>query len=96
MNDWPFADAPNAVAVTTRQVIDDAEPILLVIHDAEEGDWQFLTGGEFHVADGLLVTLANVVRHDRSIAELSDLPLGWQASRASSGAPWQRGPCETG
>jgi hypothetical protein len=95
MGAWPFADAPNVIAVTVRQIVEDGEPILLVVHDAEDGDWQFLTGGEFHVADGMLVTLENMVRHDRRIAELADLPLGWQACRASSTALWQRRPCET-
>jgi len=94
MDDWPFADAPNLISVTVRQIVQDGEPILLVVHDAEDGDWQFLTGGEFHVADGMLVTLANMVRRDSSLTELADLPLGWQAWRASSAAPWQRSPCE--
>jgi hypothetical protein len=94
MEDWPFADAPDVCSVTVRQVIQGSEPILLVVHDAENGDWQFLTGGDFHVADGMLVALSNMVRRDSSIAELADLPLGWQVWRASLAGPWQRSPCE--
>jgi hypothetical protein len=34
------------------------------VHDADEGDWQFLTGDRFHVADGLIVSQGSVVRRD--------------------------------
>jgi hypothetical protein len=95
MGAWPFADAPDAVSITVRQIVHEDAPILLVVHDAEDGDWQFLTGGEFCVADGMLVTLSSIVGRDGSLAELADLPPGWQAWRASPTDPWQRAPCES-
>jgi hypothetical protein len=67
MEDWPFADPPNTVCVTVREVIERGRPILLAAHDPEEGGWQFFTGGPFDVSDGMLVTLSDVVRHDRSL-----------------------------
>jgi hypothetical protein len=76
MDVWLFADPPNTICVTVREIIEGRRPILLVAHDAEEGGWQFLTGGPFDVSDGMLVTLSNVVRHDRSLRELADLPPG--------------------
>src|SRR3954451_22416303 len=96
MDDWPFADPPNLASITVRQVVHGGQPILLVVHDADEGDWQFLAGDRFHVADGLLVSLGSLVRRDPSLVELADLPLGWQAWRQTPNSPWQRGPCETG
>ena len=92
MGDWPFSDPPNVASITVRQVVHGGEPILLVAHDADDGGWQFLTGGSFDVADGLIVSLASMVRRDPSVAELADLPLGWQASRGAVGQPWQRAP----
>ena len=90
MVDWPFADAPNTMVVTVRQMVNDGEPILLVVHDAEEGDWQFLTGGEFHVADGTLVTLARAlngcVEHTRIVAGFP----------TSQGSPGPRPACPAG
>jgi hypothetical protein len=94
MNDWPFADPPNVAAITTRQIVHGGEPIRLVSHDADDGSWQFLTGGSFEVADGMVVSLRSMVERDPSLAELADLPLGWQAWRQRRGSPWERGPAD--
>jgi hypothetical protein len=95
MGDWPFADPPNVMTVTMRQIVHGGEPILLVYHDADDDSWQFLTGGPFDVADGKLVTLRSMVERDSSLAELADLPLGWQAWRERRGSPWERGPADS-
>lgn len=88
-SDWPFTDAKNRLAFTTRQVIEQAHPILLVSHDAD-GDWQFLCGGADDEADGRVVCLKNIVADHPSVAELADLPVGWRAFRESPHDPWQR------
>ncbi|AMV37267.1 hypothetical protein [Planctomyces sp. SH-PL62] len=90
MNDWPFPDPPNVAALTVRQIIHEDEPILLVCRDAEDGSWQFLAGGPFEVADGLLVSLRTLVERDPRLAELADLPPGWQAWRPRPDSPWER------
>jgi hypothetical protein len=89
---WAF-DAPrNLAVITVRQVMDRALPILLVARDAEGGDWQFLTGLAFDVADGMLVCLEQVVNVDPSVQALADLRAGEEATRATPDAPWKRGP----
>jgi hypothetical protein len=95
MDDWPFAEPPNVATVTTRQIIYGNEPIPLVSRDADDGCWQFLTGGSFEVADGMIILLRNMVKRDPSLTELADLPLGWQAWRQQQDSPWERGPAET-
>ena len=95
MDNWPFADPPDVVTITTRQIINGNEPILLVSRDADDGCWQFLTGGAVEVADGMIILLRNMVARDPSLAELADLPPGWQAWRRRQGSPWERGPAET-
>jgi hypothetical protein len=90
MSKWPFDDPPNVATITLRQIIKDGEPILLVAHDAEDGGWQFLTGGAFDVADGMVVSLKSIFERDPTIAELADLEPGWQATRKKVGAPWKR------
>jgi hypothetical protein len=92
VDDWPFADPLNVLTLTLRQIMFEGTPILLVCHDADDGMWQFLTGDSALTEDALLVCLKNVVAHDKSICELADLPLGWQATRASSAEPWRRSP----
>jgi hypothetical protein len=90
MNAWPFADPENVATFTTRQVVRGGEPILAVFHDAEDGTWQFHTGAAPRMADLMIVSLHEVVDLDPSIAELADLPPGWEASRRTPGEPWQR------
>ncbi|MFM9965240.1 MAG: hypothetical protein ACKV2Q_28955 [Planctomycetaceae bacterium] len=90
MNAWPFADPENVVTVTVQQIIDGAQPILLVSHSDDDGTWMFLTGNPMSMSDALLVSLYSVYQLDQSIAELADLPCGWEAWRKAIGDPWQR------
>ena len=91
MTDWPFEDTPNTASITTRQVLEGA-PILLVTHDEDDGSWQFLCGTTNDPADGRVVGIGTIYKRDASVGELADLPEGWRAWRASTGAAWQRGP----
>jgi hypothetical protein len=86
---WPFAEARNAAVITVRQVFSGA-PILLVTHDTEEGNWQFLPGGAFSVSDAMVVALEEVVVHDPSLLSLASLPEGWRAERSTPAEPWVR------
>ena len=90
MDDWPFDDPENVVTMTVRQVVHGDQPILLAVRDADDGMWQFLTGGPVEMADAMLVSLLQVYRMDPSIGELADLPLGWTAERTAPGQPWRR------
>ncbi len=90
MNDWPFDDPENVATMTVRQVTHDGQPILLVVRSADDGMWQFLTGGPISMADAMIVSLRGVFRLDPTIGELADLPLGWTAERSAPGQPWQR------
>jgi hypothetical protein len=88
--EWPFDNPPNVAAITVRQVVQSGEAILLVARDAEDGGWQFLTGGAFEVKDGMVVSLQSMLQRDPTIAELADLEPGWLATRNYVGAPWKR------
>ena len=90
MNPWPFEDSENVAVFTTRQVVNGREPILAVFHDAEDGAWQFISAAGANEADLMIVSLRQVFDIDPSIAELADLPPGWEASRRAPGQPWQR------
>jgi len=90
MSTWPFPNLPNVATFTVRQIISGKEPILFVSHDAEDGSWQFLTNKPLDIAEAMLVGLAEMLRHDATLAEIADLPEGWQATREHKGANWQR------
>ena len=87
---WPFEDPPNVAVFTQRTILEGGRPILLVVHDQEDGGWQFLDGDGVRMDAALIVSLKKMLHHDASIAELADLPLGWQARRTEPGAPWLR------
>ena len=41
---WPFDQAPNVAALTTRQVLERNFPILIVTHYADDDSWAFVCG----------------------------------------------------
>jgi hypothetical protein len=88
--EWPFADPPNVAVFTVRRILEDGRPILHVCHDDDDGGWQFLDGGPATMDQARLVSLALMLKHDPTIAELADLPLGWEAGRSGPGKPWIR------
>lgn len=90
--DWPFDDPPNVATITTRQVLEDGYPVLLVTHDEDDGCWQILCGTTNDTDDLRLVGLDCMYVLDPSIGELADLPLGYQAWRESPSSPWIREP----
>ncbi|RUT29681.1 hypothetical protein EJP77_14270 [Paenibacillus zeisoli] len=51
--------------------------ILYVTHDEDDGMWQFLDGEEVKEDYVRLLSLKEMVNIDPSLAQLSDLPLGW-------------------
>ena len=89
-NNWTFEEPRNVAAITTTQVIRDGYPILLVAHAADDGSWQFLTGGPYSTNDAMIVALHEIVGRDPSVSELADLPLGWSAQRDAVGSPLKR------
>lgn len=89
MKVWPFDEAKNFGVYTTKQVIEDGYPILLVTHD-DDGDWQFLCGTTNESEDARLVCLKEIVESNPSVAELADLPMGWQAQRDAPDQPWEK------
>jgi hypothetical protein len=87
---FPFADGECAEALTTVAVLEDEAPILLVSHDADDGMWQVLCGTTNEPEDGRLTCLGCLFEIDPTLAEIADLPRGWEAYRDHVGAPWQR------
>jgi hypothetical protein len=87
--EWPFREPKNLAVFTTRYVLEDRLPILLVTHD-EDGSWQFLCGTTDASADAKLVCLFDIHQLDPSASSLAYLPEGWQATRQTASDPWTR------
>jgi len=89
---WPFTDARNTAVFTTRDIIEEGKPILLVTHDQDDGAWQFYTRETVPASEGKVVALDEIIFRDPSIVKLAKLPLGWSAMRDSTTSPWKRQP----
>jgi hypothetical protein len=88
---WPFADPPDLAVFTTRAVLEDGLPVLLVAHD-DDGAWQFLCGTTSEVSQARLISLGQVLELDGGLGVLADLPPGWIARRLTPAGPWTRSP----
>ncbi len=84
-----FKEAGNTAVYTTIHVMKEGSTITLVSHELD-GDWQFM--GDETLEDftkvGMLVALDEVVKKDKSILELADLPIGHKATRHTRNDKW--------
>jgi hypothetical protein len=87
---WPFEDPENVAAITIDKIMKRQSPILYVKHDADDGMWQFLDGGEVKEEEARILSLKEMVNIDPSLIQLSDLPLGWIAWRDNQDSHWIR------
>ena len=92
MTVWPFDQAANVAALTTRQVIQDGLPILNVAHYAEDHSWAFTCGTSDDVADGRVIGMGQALKRDPTLSSIADLRPGWHAYRQAVGGPWTRRP----
>jgi len=90
MNDWPFDQAENVAAITTRQVIEDGLPILSVVHYANDHSWAFVCGTSAATEDGRVIGMGTALEIDPTLATIADLPPGYWARRQAVGEPWTR------
>src|ERR1019366_4545177 len=93
--DWPFDQPRNCAVLTTSQVVNDGKGITHVYHDIDDHGWQFHFPGNRQTSDAMVVALEEIVKLDRSVLDLADLPPGWMAERADRNSPWSRHGNET-
>lgn len=86
--DWQFSEEPNILVLTSRQVVDDKQPVLRVSRDAE-GSWSFMSGQEFAMSDVRFVTLDSMVSLDPSLHEAAHTPINGAVNRPDADAPWE-------
>jgi hypothetical protein len=87
---WPFDQPRNVAAITDASIVEDAAPILLVIHYSEDDSWAFLSGGIFDISRGRFVSMGEVLDLDPTLHSIADLPSGWSATRPTAGEQWIR------
>jgi len=87
---WPFDQAPNVAALTTRQVIEDGLPVLSVTHYLDDDSWAFVCGTTKKTEDGRVIGTGEALQRDATLRTIADLPPGWTALRKAVGGTWQR------
>ena len=91
--DWPFEDAENTAVITSSRILGGQDWVYCVSHDADDGAWQFHPySGRTPEEDAKVVSLKSMLEVEPRVAELADLPLGWQAWRQEQSSDWQRAP----
>jgi hypothetical protein len=68
MTDWPFDQAENVAAITTRQVLREGHPILRVVHYSDHS-WAFTCGTTDDPKDGLVVGMGCIVKIDPTLKD---------------------------
>lgn len=79
----------NVAVITTKYVIENESPIVLVFKDIE-GDWQFF-GKEENIGeeDGRVVSLSEILDIDPSIEDILWIDNGTQAWREGYDKEWK-------
>ncbi len=78
----------NLAVFTTTYVIKKNSPILYVFH-FEDGSWQF-TSAENDISNKvlMLVSLGEILDKDKSISDVLEIPIGYEATRENKNSPW--------
>ena len=77
------------IVITTEAVRDGRQPIARVLHEEGHGGWQMYDDAE-PLGKPVVFPKVEILAIDPSLAEITDLPVGWQAVRESVSGPWVR------
>jgi hypothetical protein len=86
---WMLHWVRGTMAISTREVFERSEPILLVANDADDELWQ-LIGPSDPGEDATVGHLHHAVDEDRTLVDVLDLEPGEEAVRQGVGAEWIR------
>src|SRR5262245_32079368 len=92
---WPFDQAPNVAAITTKQVIEFNSPIRQVVHYLDDHSWAFLCGTTEEIDDYRVIHMEEMLNRDETLRSIADLPPGWSAWRDDKNSSWEINPEET-
>jgi len=92
VRDW---DDPLDIAVTTLpEVVSGEREVLVVLRDegigGGLGGWTFLDGYDLAGRSPIAVAKTDLLSQDPTLTEITDLPVGWEATRSKTGEPWFR------
>lgn len=79
----------NTAVFTTIHVMKEKSPIVWISHELD-GDWQFMGSETFedYTKIAMVVSLKQVIKIDKSILKVADLPIGYCATRKRKSDKW--------
>jgi hypothetical protein len=85
-----FKDSLNTAVFITTFVFKDKKPITHVLHEIEDGAWQFFSDDDYDDFEkvAMVVSLDEIIEFDKTVLEIADLPLGYYATRKSIAENW--------
>lgn len=83
-----FSEPKNTACISCKHIFHEGADILRATHD-EDGDWQFLCGGEHSESDAMVVGMGEVAKQDPSVNALCEMPTGVGAFRDAADAEWK-------
>lgn len=86
---WIWDQTRDTGTLTTRQVMEQGLPILVVTHFHDDHSWAFTCGVAEDENDVMIVAMEDVIALDPSLSEIADLEPGWSAFRDSPDDPWE-------
>ncbi|SKA98543.1 hypothetical protein SAMN02745166_02791 [Prosthecobacter debontii] len=86
-SDW-FSPLDPAV-ITTEAVAQRRQPVTRIVHEDGHGGWQFYDDIE-PLRGPVVLPKPDMLALDPSLALVTDLPVGWEATRETVSDPWVR------
>ena len=86
-DDWPFPCDANEIAFSSKRVVEQGWPILVVSRD-HDGDWQLLHGEIEEDDEMSQISMACAYQADATLAGVSSLKPGSIAEREKVGGDW--------
>jgi len=74
--EWPFDQAPNVAAITSKHIIRQGRPILLITHYEDDESWGFQSGEPVSIEYAQVVGMGTIFRLDPTLTQIADLPPG--------------------
>ena len=85
---WPFDQGRDVATITTRQVLQEGAPVLIVIHYSDDHSWAFLGSDSPSNNDVRVVGMGEIIDMDSSLRTIAALRPGWVAERNSVHGSW--------
>jgi hypothetical protein len=89
---WSWNDPLDIAVITTEEIITKRLPVLRVRHESGHGGWQFYDNTEISGQEPIVLTKTEILSLDKSLINVANLEVGWEAERKDHHSPWLKHP----